>query len=70
MRPVKYSNLPKEHHRYAATLPLSDLCPQLNEQGFNIAPMDIGRYRTHVYGLKGLLVFPLHGSMVPHISTK
>lgn len=38
---MKHAHLPKQKYRHAAPGALFDFCTQLNEQGFNIPPLDI-----------------------------
>lgn len=69
MRAVKYSNLTEQNHRDPTTFSLTDLRTELDEQRFNITPLNIAAHRTGENNLQGFLVLPFHIEMVSHIST-
>ena len=49
MRPVENAHLLKQDNSYAAPLPLTDFRAQLNEQGLNIAPLNVRTRRVREY---------------------
>ena len=57
-------DLPEQHHRDPATLPLTDVSPKLNEQCLDITPRDIGPNRMGKDGFQGLRCVRLMAKMV------
>lgn len=69
MRAVKHSNLTEQNYCYSTTFALTDFSTRLDEQCFNLSPMDVAAYRAGENSLQGFLVLPLHAELIPQNST-
>ncbi len=66
---MKHPNLSEKKDRHATALELTNLRSKLDEQRFNIAPLEISAHWAGKDSLKGLLVSLSHGVMVPFLGT-
>src|SRR5690554_6872709 len=69
VRSVKNSNLTEKHHSHPAAFTLRDFHPKLDEQGLNVAPLDITAHWACKNGFQGFLVLAFDFKIVPLIST-
>ena len=69
MRTVKYTHLVEQDYSHAASLALTYLCPQLFEEGFDVAPPEVpaGWMREDCFERAPALA--LHLFIVPQIGT-
>jgi hypothetical protein len=65
MWPMKYPHLAKQKYGNPASCTLFDFRAKFNEQGFNIAPLDVCARGAGKNQFNNPLVLPLHGRMVP-----
>jgi hypothetical protein len=54
------SHLSEKHHSNPAPLPLTDFCPEFNEKGLDITPLDIGADWMGKDGFQGSPVLSSH----------
>jgi hypothetical protein len=62
---VKHPHLTKQKYRNPASRTLFDLRAKLNEQGFNIAPLDVCAGGSGENQFNNSLALPFHECMVP-----
>jgi len=67
--PMKYPHLAKQKHGNPASRTLFDFRAKFNEQGFNIAPLDVCARGSEKNQPDNPLVLPFHGWMVPFSGT-
>jgi len=48
---MKNANFIKQHHRNAATFSFADVGPKLDQECFNVTPLDVGADRACVNGI-------------------
>jgi hypothetical protein len=60
MRAMEDPHFPEKHHSDPATLPLTDVSPELNEQCLDITPRDIGPNWMGKDGFQRSAVLPSH----------
>ena len=60
MRAMEDPHLPEKHHSDPATLPFTDVRPEVNEQCLDITPRDIGPDWMGKDGLQGSAVLSSH----------
>jgi hypothetical protein len=65
MRTVKHPHFTKQKYRNPASRMLFDLRAKLNEQGFNIAPLDVCAGGSGKNQFNNSLALPFHECMVP-----
>lgn len=60
MRSVKNANFPEQDNSHTAAFAIADLCAKLDEECFNIAPLNIAARRVSEDQFKGALMLSLH----------
>ena len=67
---MKHPHLIKQENRDTAAGAFFDFGAELNEEGFNIAPLNIRAGRTSKNQLDNSLMPPLHSPIVPVLGTE
>ena len=59
---MKDAYLPEQYDSHAATLAFADLCPKIDEEGFDILPLDVRTRRVSEDKVQRALMFSLHAA--------
>ena len=70
MRTVKYTHFVEQDYSHAASLALTYLCPQLFEEGFDVAPPEVPAGWMREDCFERALTLALHLVMVPLKGTR